>query len=289
MKTKLKNLAEISAEIGGFPDYVQGGGGNTSAKLDDSIMAIKASGYMLKDVTETDGFALVNYKNIREFINRKQNLKLSLTEYIKDQIVVLAGYQNLRPSIETGFHSLLSDYVIHTHSVYSNILCCTEEGEKIAKKLFNDSIYVNYVNPGQDLTLEVKKGLNNNIKQIIFLKNHGLIVSASSSEETLNLHRDINQKIKDYFNIKDSFEVTEITNLDSIKKDVLFPDQVVYVLSEEMLSSVAGKETIAAYYYILNQIKKNKLTPSFISKKNVEIITNMESEKYRKKIAKGKK
>ena len=55
----LKELARISQEVGKHPDFVQGGGGNTSAKLDDRYMAVKASGYRLDQVTEQDGYVIV--------------------------------------------------------------------------------------------------------------------------------------------------------------------------------------------------------------------------------------
>lgn len=53
-------------------DLVQAGGGNSSFKISEEKMAIKASGYQLADITETDGYALVNPKVIREaFLNIK--------------------------------------------------------------------------------------------------------------------------------------------------------------------------------------------------------------------------
>ena len=43
-------FADLSNRIGARPDYVQGGGGNTSVKLDGGLMAVKASGFRLSDV-----------------------------------------------------------------------------------------------------------------------------------------------------------------------------------------------------------------------------------------------
>lgn len=64
---QIKDLERISKAAGKSPDFVQGGGGNTSVKLDDELMAVKASGYMLKDISPTDGYVVVNYKKIKEY------------------------------------------------------------------------------------------------------------------------------------------------------------------------------------------------------------------------------
>ena len=45
------------------------------------------------------------------------------TELIKQNTVTFEGYKTLRKSDEAGFHSILKrGLVIHTHSVYANIL-----------------------------------------------------------------------------------------------------------------------------------------------------------------------
>ena len=47
---KLNAFSRLSQTAGARADYVQGGGGNTSVKLADGLMAIKASGYCLSDI-----------------------------------------------------------------------------------------------------------------------------------------------------------------------------------------------------------------------------------------------
>jgi rhamnose utilization protein RhaD (predicted bifunctional aldolase and dehydrogenase) len=49
-KEMLKNLEYISKEVGLPIEYTQGGGGNTSVKLDNELMAVKASGFKLKQI-----------------------------------------------------------------------------------------------------------------------------------------------------------------------------------------------------------------------------------------------
>ena len=74
--------------------------------------------------------------------------------------------------------------------------------------------------------------------------------------------------------------------VNAMKDFVMFPDQIVYLLSEDLRNTKAGLETLYAYNYILENIKNLGLTPNFISKKDIVYITNMESEKYRQSLIK---
>ena len=89
MKEEIKNLVNISRKIGSYPEFVQGGGGNTSVKIDDNLMVIKASGYLLKDMTKSDGFAFVNYNDINDHIKNdgiSSNTEDGFSNFIKENI-----------------------------------------------------------------------------------------------------------------------------------------------------------------------------------------------------------
>ena len=60
----LSELAKISKLIGQNPAYVQGGGGNTSVKFGDKYMAVKSSGLTLAEVTESNGYSVVDFEAI---------------------------------------------------------------------------------------------------------------------------------------------------------------------------------------------------------------------------------
>ena len=84
----------------------------------------------------------------------------------------------------------------------------------------------------------------------------------------------------DFLNL-DEFGVLE--DLEKIpKQNILFPDQVVYTLSDiSLLQTEGAKEIMSAYSYILRGIEKNSLSPRFLSKQEVSTIQEMESEKFR--------
>ena len=68
-RTALENFRKVSSSVGARADYVQGGGGNTSVKLEGGLMAIKASGYCLKDIDIDKAYAVLDYAALRKFYN----------------------------------------------------------------------------------------------------------------------------------------------------------------------------------------------------------------------------
>lgn len=232
----LKELEYISKSAGVPVEYTQGGGGNTSVKLTDELMAVKASGYKLKQITPSCGYVVVNYKNIKNWykniedyykkndLNADVDYEKESTEFVKKNIVSQCGDKPLRPSVEAGFHSLLKKYAIHTHSVYANILCCTMSGRETANRIFGARgyayVWIPYTNPGFRLTLgingEIRRYLANagRFPDVILMENHGLIVTSDDSTECAKLHRDVNDAIKEYLKITDKFPDIKLVEID---------------------------------------------------------------------------
>jgi rhamnose utilization protein RhaD (predicted bifunctional aldolase and dehydrogenase) len=166
---ELKKLEQISQAVGNDPDITQGGGGNTSVKLDNRLMAVKASGFRLKDITSENGFVVVDYSRIKEYhksvnTSEEKDYDTDSANFIKECIVEINGIKPLKPSVEAGFHSLLDKYVIHTHSVYANIICCAENGKDLVDLIFKGKnfsyIWIPYINPGFSLTMSILEGIS---------------------------------------------------------------------------------------------------------------------------------
>src|SRR5659263_351 len=126
---RLTDFTRISRTAGSRSDYVQGGGGNTSCKLDSQLMAIKASGFRLDQIAPDAAYAVLDYSKLRLFYQNTNSASLDDVEkagssQAKDAAVIIDGLPVLRPSVEAGFHSLLDTYVLHTHPVYANLLTC---------------------------------------------------------------------------------------------------------------------------------------------------------------------
>ena len=259
-----EQLAEMSQAIGNRADYAQGGGGNTSVKLDEELMAVKASGYKLKDMKVDDGFVVIKYKEIQKYyenvnLDSDTDFYKDSAEFVKRNTVTLPGLKDgMRASVEAGFHSLLYKYVIHTHSVYSNLLCCTKEGKSLAEDMFGDDehgfAWVPYITPGFDLTLGIKHLLDDHEKmpKIIFMESHGILVSSDDYDECRELHEMITESIHkkldlpaefDHVGIKETGEDTFVSESEILKgyfkgtgrdskwfeANILYPDQAAYL------------------------------------------------------------
>ena len=225
----LDNFTKVSTSVGERPDYVQGGGGNTSAKLAGGLMAIKASGYCLKDIRPDKAYAVLNYDALRKFYYGAnpedfEDVEKAGSDQAKANTQVIDGLQQLRPSVEAGFHSILDTYVAHSHSVYANLCTCSKELNDIAAKALADADYtwgwVPYVDPGARLTFSIRDELKRVEAETgrrpaaIFMQNHGLIAHADDPDECVRIHTDVNDRIAKAFGLENGcFPKVEIRDL----------------------------------------------------------------------------
>ncbi len=266
---KLKEYINMSNAAGSRSDYVQGGGGNTSVKLDDNLMAIKASGFCLDQISVDDAYAVLNYAAIREFYYNTDpgtldDIEKAGSAKAKESIQNIPGLPKLRPSVEAGFHSLLDTFVLHTHPVYANLAACSAEGAEVVQEALADMghshAYVPYINPGAQLTFSIMNITNEVEKNtgkkpaIIFMENHGLIVTCPTGAECLKLSDEVNKRIARAYGV--TFDdwpeimletgpgegtwisvtawlknqlLTRDWNLDFFTKQSLYPDQLVFL------------------------------------------------------------
>tara|TARA_B100001559_G_C16484054_1_gene615139 strand:+ start:1299 stop:2165 length:867 start_codon:yes stop_codon:yes gene_type:complete len=277
----LDSLIAMSLEVGKEVAYVQGGGGNTSVKLSSSQMAIKASGINLKEMCKDSGYSIVDYVALNNYLKAGDVPEESFSKKINSFRLETDN----RPSIETGFHSYLGKFVIHTHSVFANILNCSFEGREYINSLFPNAILIDYATPGRDLTLEIMRKMNFSSmpEGVIFLQNHGVIAWAESSINAIRIHKDISDKIIKEFDLGSFlFDSKKLFTIDKDPTKILFPDQAVFTLAgDEILKSASAQETICSYNYILNSIESLGFSPMFLSEKESLKLINMESEKFR--------
>jgi rhamnose utilization protein RhaD (predicted bifunctional aldolase and dehydrogenase) len=199
MSQELKNLVDISRLFGADPSYVIAGGGNTSYKDEEKIW-IKASGISLATIDE-NGFVSLSREKLK-LISHKQYSEdplLRENEVKADLHEAIVSPKNLRPSVETSLHELISyRYVVHTHPTKVNGLMCSQKAESACKDLFGErALFVPYTDPGYVLFKKVAEGIGKFAAvqgfepQIIFLENHGVFVGAETTDEIESIYADL--------------------------------------------------------------------------------------------------
>lgn len=207
--SELKSLKEISKFAGERIDLVQAGGGNTSVKLNNGQMYIKASGYSLSDVDETQGYSAVLTQDVAGIVRNKAILteedKRKRETLSADLVNKAVLHKNNRPSIETILHSVLKKYVLHTHPIVVNSVVIQKDWKEILSKIYGQEeiALVNYETPGIDLAIALQNEIDrfNEVPTIIFLQNHGLIISADNSEEVIEKTEYVLSKIEKYLEV----------------------------------------------------------------------------------------
>ena len=98
-----------------------------------------------------------------------------------------------QPSVETSIHVLLRQpFIAHTHPTLVNALTSSKKGKEIIESLFRgEAVFVEYNYPGYALFSRVREEIENFRKtngtdpEIVFLKNHGIVIGGESPEEIL--------------------------------------------------------------------------------------------------------
>ncbi len=221
----LDEYVRMSRTAGARVDYVQGGGGNTSVKLSNGRMAVKASGFRLAQVSRDQAYVVVDAAAIRAWyaavdLAEDRDFEKESVAVAKGAVVPDYGPQGLRPSVEAGFHAGLGPFVVHTHAVQANLLCCSAEGERLVKALFTDAgfpaVWIPYINPGFCLTVRISaaraamKAHTGNDPHIFFMENHGIIVWGEDADAALQLHDEVNHRITRYFGLTQAYPVPAV-------------------------------------------------------------------------------
>lgn len=257
--------------LGARPDLVQGGGGNVSVKV-GAVMLVKASGVRLQAVDRHHGHVAVDHAALRARMARCDDER----DYQRALAELSAGTG--RASVETGFHALLGPVVIHSHSVYVNVVACARDGRALLLELFPDACFVPYAAPGWAVTRALRAAIGEGAPPaVVFLQNHGLIVAADTARQAIALHEHINRELMSRFAMT-PWSGTDDAPPQEPAQRFLWPDQVVYAATPD---SAAAAETRAAAAFVLAQQRRLGLEPRWLGADDVALLRGLESEAYR--------
>jgi len=195
----MNELMEISRRYGANPDFVLGGGGNTSWK-DGKRLFVKASGIALSTIDE-GGFVVLDLAKVRRVLSLNFPADASAREAQVLASLMSARFegQTMRPSVETLLHALFPyAFVVHTHPALVNGLLCAVDSQSETKRLFgSQALWIPYTTPGyvlsktlSDAFLALEKA-SKKIPHIVFLQNHGVFVAADTVAEIDALYASI--------------------------------------------------------------------------------------------------
>ena len=121
--------------------------------------------------------------------------------------------------------------------------------------------------------MKLSNFVNRNTKDssILFLQNHGLAVRAESLKKCLALTKYINEASRIFISSRLKPDMAATFFCDP--EQHLFPD-----------SAVLQNEANIANAYIFDNIIKAGLKPRFLTTQEVQTLTNLESEKYRREL-----
>lgn len=190
----LDTITALSHEFG-TPDYVKGGGGNTSCKTED-ILWVKPSGTTLAGL-KPGSFVQMSRVRLAELYgmtvppdadSREAMVKSAMAAAVLDG-------QTGRPSVEAPLHDVLTaTYVVHTHPARVNGMTCATCGAGAAARLFPEALWVPYIDPGYTLCMDVRNRVLDYTSRfgrqpsILLLENHGIFVAANTDTEVRELY-----------------------------------------------------------------------------------------------------
>ena len=250
---ELSIITQLSHEFG-TPEYVKGGGGNTSYK-NESTLWVKPSGTTLSGLTEETFVQLDRSKIDRLYATETPSDSAAREELVKNMMADAVCGGNGRPSVEAPLHNVLSTkYVVHTHALLVNGMTCAIEGEEVAKRLFPEALWVEYIDAGYTLCMELKGRIeqyeaeHGKTPGVILLKNHGIFVSGNSAEEIRAHYASVMEPLRaeyDRLGINENLTISDSQTDSETEEKIqeLFGDDAKFVQSSGSFTCVLGPIT----------------------------------------------
>jgi len=234
---ELLEFKKISKYCGERFDLVQAGGGNTSVKI-DNLMFIKASGYNLTNIDIFNGYVVIDNELLLNDIHKNSTKDVTTYNYIS----------NKRGSIETYMHSILKKYTIHLHPIQINRILIASTAKHIIKKIYPNSLVIDYLSPGITVCNEIKNIYNN--ENVIFLLNHGIIITCDTINKVYEIIDDVLVKFEIYLEMNfDKYKY--VNNVSNLINSTFNIDNISYLCEDKVIN-----------YYLNNKLElfKEKIT-----------------------------
>jgi rhamnose utilization protein RhaD (predicted bifunctional aldolase and dehydrogenase) len=179
--------------------------GNISARLDGTVMLIKASGCSMGSLVDDD-LLTVDRSVILSLVDRDETSDAEVAQAYRESVVASTPTRRM-PSVEAILHAILYEdtgakVIAHTHPTAIDAILCSAQPDLLVRgSLFPDQVVVlgrrqllvPYTDPGVPLARAVHAALKAFVTEqgaaprVVYLVNHGLFVLASSTEEAVQI------------------------------------------------------------------------------------------------------
>jgi hypothetical protein len=189
----LSDYVDLCRLLGSWPDWVQGPGGNCSIKEGNRLI-VKKSGALIADTTDKKGWVCCDISQIQ----------IALQEGREDiAATVLEG--SGKPSIEAFLHTFPSRIIVHLHPVPLMGYLCSENPEPYSGI---PNRMIGYFKPGISLTQALQSVYDPAIP-LYFLKNHGVILMAETTDIVLSYMIRIREDLFDKSQLSTNIQLTK--------------------------------------------------------------------------------
>lgn len=191
--SELDLLIYRSRLLGSDPRVVNTGGGNTSAKIEETdplsdepvqVLWVKGSGGDLRTCGAGNFAAL--YLGRLVGLERVRPRLASEDDLVELYAHCAFNLNRVPPSIDTPIHALIdAPHVDHTHPDAVIALAACDRGRELSREIFGDSLlWIPWKRPGFDLALQVREALRAHPEaRGVILQSHGLLTWGPTSKE----------------------------------------------------------------------------------------------------------
>ena len=196
-----ERLALLANELGRSDrDWTILAEGNCSARLDDDLFFVKASGVRMS-AAEPDGFVPLSIRTILNLVDDPDISDVQVQEYFSS---VASEFGGRRPSVEALLHAVCLALpgvttLAHTHPIAVNSILCSHRPELLVEgALFPDQIVIlgpnpllfPYADPGLELARAVRAALiasPSPTPKVLYVQNHGMFALGANDAEALQV------------------------------------------------------------------------------------------------------
>jgi hypothetical protein len=145
-------------------------------------------------------------------------------------------------------HSILKKYTVHLHPIQINRILISSCAKQVIEKIYPSALIIDYVTPGIKVCDKIKEVYDD--QNVIFLLNHGIIITHDSIAEVYKILDDVLVR----------FETHQQLNFDKYKGTNVISEAVNHAFNVSNVSYLCHDEVINKYFIENMELFKQNIT-----------------------------